>query len=83
MYPARRFSIVTGKCYMATKSQFRRKAISVTQVGWAAFFFAILGGIYGLFTGGPVNMIILFVECLVGGFIFLYIGASFIELLQK
>jgi type IV secretory pathway VirB6-like protein len=68
---------------MATKSQFRRKAISVTQVGWAAFFFAIVGGIYGLFTGGPANMIILFVECFIGGFILFYIGASFIELLRK
>jgi len=83
MYPARRFSIVTGKCSMATKSQFRRKAITITQVGWAAFFFALAGSIYGLITGGPVNMIILFVECFIGGFILLFIGASFIELLRK
>jgi hypothetical protein len=68
---------------MATKSQFRRKAISVIQVGWAAFFFALVGGIYGFFTGGSANMIILFVECFIGGFILFYIGASFIELLRK
>jgi hypothetical protein len=80
---ARRFSIVSGEFCMAAKSRSRRKAITLIQVGWVAFFFAIAGGIYGLFTGGPVNMIILFVACFVGGFILSYVGASFIELLRK
>ena len=68
---------------MAAKPQSKRKAITLIQVGWVAFFFALAGSIYGLITGGPVNMIILFVECFIGGFILFYIGASFIELLRK
>jgi hypothetical protein len=68
---------------MAAKSQTKRKAITLIQVGWVAFFCALAGGIYGLITGGPLQMIILFVECFIGGFILSYVGASFIELLRK
>jgi len=68
---------------MAAKPQTKRKAITLIQVGWVAFFFALAGGIYGLITGGPVHMIILFVACFIGAFILSYVGASFIELLRK
>jgi hypothetical protein len=68
---------------MVTKPQSKKKAITVTQVGWAAFFLAIVGGIYGFFTGGPVKMIPGFVEWFIAGFILLYVVASFIELFRR
>jgi len=68
---------------MVTKPQSRKKTITVKQVGWAALSLAIVGGIYGFFTSGLANMIMVFFECLVAGFILIYIGSSFIELLRK
>ena len=68
---------------MGTESQSRKKAITVTQVGWAALFLAIAGGVYGFFTGGPVNMIIAFVASFIAGFILFYVCASFIVLLRR
>jgi hypothetical protein len=41
------------------------------------------GGVYGFFNSGPTAMIIGFIEFLAGGFIILYMCASFIELLRK
>jgi zinc transporter ZupT len=68
---------------MSTKNQSGTKAITVTQVGWAASLLAIVGGMYGFFTGGPVNMIIGFIEWFIAGFILFYVCASFIVLLRK
>jgi hypothetical protein len=68
---------------MVTKSKSEKKAITVIQVGWAAFFLAIMGGIYGFFTGGPVRMILGFAEWFIAGFILSYIAASFIELFRR
>jgi len=68
---------------MGTKSQSKNKAITVTQVGWAALFLAIAGGVYGFFNGGLVNMFIGFVESFIAGFILFYVCASFIVLLRK
>ena len=68
---------------MGTKPLSGKKPITVTQVGWGALFVAVAGGVYGFFTGGPTTMIIGFIECLTGGFIILYICASFIELFRK
>ena len=68
---------------MGTKPLSRKKPITITQVGWATLFLALVGGGCGFFIGGPVTMVVAFVECLVGGFIILYICASFIELLRK
>lgn len=68
---------------MGTKPQSGKKAITVTQVGTAALVLAIGGGVYGFFSGGPVNMLIAFVEWFVAGFILFYICASFIVLFRK
>jgi hypothetical protein len=68
---------------MGTKPQIKKKAITLIQVGWVALFFAILGGFYGFFTGGPERMIIIFVEWFIAGFIISYVCASFIELLRR
>ncbi|MDP3565355.1 MAG: hypothetical protein Q8R70_12795 [Methanoregula sp.] len=68
---------------MSTKLQSGKKTITVTQVGWAASLLAIVGGMYGYFQGGPVNMFIGFVEGFVAGFILFYVCASFIVLLRK
>jgi hypothetical protein len=65
------------------KPQSKKTAITVIHVAWAALIFAIAGGIYGFITGGPVNMAIVFTGCFTGGFIFLYICASFIELSRR
>jgi len=68
---------------MATKPQSGKKAITVKQVGLVALVLAIAGGLYGFVSGGMVSMVILFVECLIAGFIVIYICASFIELARK
>jgi hypothetical protein len=68
---------------MVTKPQSKKNAITVTQVGWAAFFLAISGSIYGYLTGGPVSMIPGFVAWFIAGFIILYVIASFIELFRR
>ena len=68
---------------MSTKLQSVKKTITVTQVGWAASLLAIVGGIFGYFTGGPVNMIIAFIASFIAGFIIFYICASFMVLLRK
>ncbi len=72
---------------MSTKSQHKnqsgQKAITIIHVGWAAVFFAIAGGVYGFYTGGPVKMIIVFAEGFIAGFILSYICASFIELFRR
>ena len=68
---------------MGTKPKTEKKPITVRQVGLAALFLAVVGGMYGLYVGGLVHMIILFTESFAIGFIALYAGASFIELLRK
>ena len=68
---------------MGTKPQSKKKAITIIHVGWAALFLALGGGIYGFYTGGPVNMIIVFAEWFIMGFILSYICASFIELFRR
>ena len=68
---------------MSTKPKTEKKPITVRQVSLAALFLAVVGGMYGLYAGGLVNMIILFIESFALGFIALYTGASFIELLRK
>jgi hypothetical protein len=67
---------------MSTKPQ-SKKSITVNQVGIAALFLAIVGGVYGLYTGGLMRMALLFVEWFVAGFVISYIVASFIVLFQK
>ncbi len=68
---------------MGTRSQSRKNPITVKQIGVLAFVFALAGGIYGFFTGGPVSMGVVFAECFIAGFVILYFVASFIELLRK
>jgi hypothetical protein len=68
---------------MVTKSQPRKKSITIIQVGWVALFFAIFGGIYGFFAGGLANRVVGFIEFFIIGFILFYICASFIELFRK
>jgi len=68
---------------MAMKSQSGKKTITVTHVGWAASFLAIVGGVYGFFTGGAVSMITGFIEWFAAGFILFYVCASFIVLFRK
>ena len=68
---------------MGTRPQSRKNPITIKQIGVLAFVFALAGGIYGFFTGGPVSMGIVFAECLIAGFAILYFVASFIELLRK
>jgi hypothetical protein len=68
---------------MGTRPQSKKMPITIKQVGLLAFVFALAGGIYGFYTGGPVRMVIIFFECLVAGFAILYFVASFIELLRK
>jgi hypothetical protein len=68
---------------MGTRPQSRKNPITIKQVGLLAFVFALAGGIYGFYTGGPVRMVIIFAECLITGFAILYFIASFIELLRK
>jgi hypothetical protein len=68
---------------MGTKPQSRKKPITIIQVAGVALIFAIAGGIYGFFTGGPLNIIITSAECFIAGFAVLYVGASFIELSRK
>jgi LytS/YehU family sensor histidine kinase len=65
------------------KSQLRKKAITVIQVAWVGLIIAVVGGIYGFYTGGPINMIVVFFEGLIIGFILAYVCASFIELSRK
>ena len=68
---------------MGTKPPSAKKVITVKQVGLAAAVFGVLGGIYGYFNGGPYNVVILFAECFISGFVVFYICASFIALLRK
>lgn len=68
---------------MGTRKQSKKNPITIKQIGVLALVFAIAGGIYGLYTGGPVRMVIVFIECLIAAFILLYLIASFIELLRK
>jgi hypothetical protein len=68
---------------MGTRPQSRKNPITIKQIGILAFVFALAGGIYGFYTGGPASMGIVFAECLVAGFAILYFVASFIELLRK
>jgi hypothetical protein len=68
---------------MSAKPQSGASPITVKQVGMISLCIAIIGGVYGFSTGGPVRMIFAAVECLIVGFVVLYIGASFIELSRK
>jgi hypothetical protein len=68
---------------MGTKPQSRKKPITVIQVACVALIFAIAGGIYGFFTGGPISMITIFAESFVASFVLIYVVASFIELSRK
>jgi hypothetical protein len=68
---------------MGTKPQFRRKAITVNQVGLVALVPGIAGGVYGFLSGGMMGMIIGFIEWFAAGFVLIYICASFIELFRK
>ena len=68
---------------MGTKPQSRKKAITIIQVARVALFLALAGGVYGFITGGPGNMIVVFVACFIVGFILSYVCASFIELSRK
>ena len=68
---------------MGTRKQSKKNPITLKQIGVLALVFAIAGGIYGLYTGGPVRMVIVFIECLIAAFILLSLIASFIELLRK
>ena len=68
---------------MGTRPQSGKNPITVKQIGVLAFVFALAGGIYGFYTGGPVSMVTVFAECLIAAFVLLYLIASFIELLRK
>ena len=68
---------------MGTKPQSGKKPITVVQVGGAAFILAVIGGIYGFFSGGLAPMAIIFIEVFIVGFVLFYTGASFIELARK
>ena len=68
---------------MGTRPQSRKNPITIKQIGVLAFVFALAGGVYGFFTGGPVRMVIVFAECFIAAFVLLYFIASFIELLRK
>lgn len=68
---------------MSPKPQSRKKPITINQVGLIACIIAFAGAVYGFVTGGMVTMIVLFAECLVVGFVLIYVCASFIELLRK
>ena len=68
---------------MGTRPQSRKNPITIKQIGVLAFVFALAGGIYGFYTGGPVSMVIVFAECLIAAFVLLYLIASFIELFRK
>ena len=68
---------------MSAKPQSGAYPITVKQVGMISLCIAIIGAAYGFSTGGPVRMIFAAGECLIVGFIVLFIGAGLIEFSRK
>ena len=66
---------MSNKFQSGKKSQPGKKPITVIHVSLIALVLAVVGGIYGFFTGGLVNMALRFIESFIIGFIIIYIIA--------